>query len=655
MHRHLLLTTAFLAACIPVSEAQPETPATRTALAAAGIKDSTGLTISPDGNLAMSVVLTEAGLTYAAFAHGGQLLLSSPLGLAIGKDEAIPGKDWKIAGERRRTVDDVWEPLWGKRAVVPDHFVETVIEMNGPSPTTDKLHLVCRAYDDGLAFRYEIPAGATGKPRRARDLSGFHFSGDFTAWFYNGENHNLGPDKLSAIQGERLPVMTLQAGENNYLAIHEADLRSGTPMKLRKFGATSFAANATTGELKPGFVSPWRVILIGKCPGTLVDSHLIELLNPPAEGDFSWVKTGVCMWDWRTAGAVVDGFHYGMDYPSWLRMLDLAAEQGFRHLVLDANWYGPEFAQDSNPTKGDKAGDVKRLIAYAKPKDVGIWVYLNDVGGRRYPLAETLKQYADWGVAGVKYGFMEGSPEEKNARTRMITELCAENRLLCNFHDDPVHPYGQMRTWPNAVTREFCHAQLDARRVFTPKTFVTTVFVNMLAGPIDMNNGMFDLRQGKTTRVNVSKAVPSTLVSEAARTLIVFSGATILPDVPEFYRKYPDLLAFLSAQKQPWRESRTLSGKIGEHIVMARQAADGAWLVGAATSEEARELEIPLSFLGAGGHQATIIQDGGDAHYLTNRESVRTKQKSVSATDTIKVKLAPGGGACVLIHPLSAR
>ena len=64
-----------------------------------------------------------------------------------------------------------------------------------------------------------------------------------------------------------------------------------------------------------------------------------------------------------------------------------------------------------------------------------------------------------------------------------------------------------------------------------------------------MNNGMFDLRQGHTTRVDESQPVPSTLVSEAARTLIAFSGVTILPDIPEYYRKYPALLNFLSAQK----------------------------------------------------------------------------------------------------------
>jgi len=207
-----------------------------------------------------------------------------------------------------------------------------------------------------------------------------------------------------------------------------------------------------------------------------------------------------------------------------------------------------------------------------------------------------------------------------------------------------------MRTYPNAVTREFCFAQLDAKRVFEPKTFVTSVFVNMLAGPIDMNNGFFDLRQGKTTRVDNPMECPSTLVSEAARTLITFSGATIIPDIPEFYQKYPDLLRFIASQQMPWRESKTLSGVIGEHIVMARQSSEGKWLVGAATNEDGRELDVKLGFLPPGTWQATIIQDGENAHYQKNRETLRTDKRTVTASETLTLRLAPGGGACVLLE-----
>ena len=160
----------------------------------------------------------------------------------------------------------------------------------------------------------------------------------------------------------------------------------------------------------------------------MTDSHLLELLNPDPDPryDFSWVKPGLAVWDWRIDGAVWDGFTYTMSYPSWVRMVDFAAEQGFKYLVLDANWYGPEFESDSDPVKGEKAQDVQRLLKYGKEKGVGIWLYLNDVGGRKYPIEETLKQYGDWGAAGVKYGFMRGTQEEKNLWTKNITELCAQ-------------------------------------------------------------------------------------------------------------------------------------------------------------------------------------------------------------------------------------
>jgi alpha-glucosidase len=141
-------------------------------------------------------------------------------------------------------------------------------------------------------------------------------------------------------------------------------------------------------------------------------------------------------------------------------------------------------------------------------------------------------------------------------------------------------------------------------------------------------------------------------VSEAARTLIVFSGATIIPDIPEFYRKYPDLLNFIASQKMPWLESKTLSGEIGEYIVMARQASDGNWLVGAATNELPRELVIPLSFLGKGKYKVTIIQDGENAHYLTNREVLKTESKILKSADKVSVKLAAGGGACLLLSKM---
>jgi alpha-glucosidase len=567
----------------------------------------------------------DGGLTYSFSAQSKVLLQESKLGLQ--QPGLLP-----TPTVSHRTVKTVWKPIWGKRAVVPDHYNELTFDLK-------TYKIIARAYNEGIAFRYEYPPDQPVTERTT-----FAFAGNYTAWYYNGEKHNLGPEKLSDCAGTRSPVMTVRVDSGTYLALHEADLSSGEPLLLQsKQGETSFSVASQP-------TSSWKVVMYGQTPGELVDSHLLELLCPaPAKGqDFSWVKPGIALWDWRINGARTATFTYDMSLPSWKRMVDFAAANQFSYLVLDADWYGPEFGKDSDPVKGGKVAQVHELIAYGKRKGVGIWLYLNDVGGRHYALDQTLKRYHDWGAVGIKYGFMSGTPAEKNQRTRLITALCAQNRLLCDFHDGPTHPYGQLRTFPNAVTREYGKAQLDGHQVVEPKTFVTSVFVNMVAGPLDMGNGFASLTQAD--RVDNASPVPSTLAGEAARTLIVFSGATIIPDIPENYQKHPELLRFIAAQKMPWRASQTVQGEIGEYIVMARQAQDKTWLVGAATNEQGRELAIPLAFLGKGRYTATVLQDGPQADYRTQQESYTSETRQVSASDVIQVKLAPGGGACLLLR-----
>jgi alpha-glucosidase len=102
----------------------------------------------------------------------------------------------------------------------------------------------------------------------------------------------------------------------------------------------------------------------------------------------------------------------------------------------------------------------------------------------------------------------------------------------------------------------------------------------------------------------------------------------------------------------PWQESKTLSGEIGEYIVMARKTTDGVWLIGAATNESPREIDILLSFLKPGKYEVTIIQDGDNAHYLTNGEVLKVEKKVVKSADKVHVKLAAGGGACLIVQKI---
>ncbi|MBR6370697.1 MAG: glycoside hydrolase family 97 catalytic domain-containing protein [Bacteroidaceae bacterium] len=600
---------------------------------------------SPDKKISFSVMYNfYNNAVYKVSVDGKDVIGWSALGMTQSADDVCKVTDIHPITKKVYKHKGVWKPLWGKRTVVRDEYNWRSFALIS---ATGVDNLDVRVYDEGVAFRLTSLTNYY-------EHTNFNFADDYTAWFYNGERHNIGPENLSDTGGERLPLMTIKAADDLYLALHEAGLSAdGWPMRLQsKSGSTEFGVIPERIDAEGQYVGAWRVLMVGNTPGDLVDSHLLELLNPEPQGDFSWVRPGVYLWDWRIDGAVWDGYRYGMNYDSWTRMIDFASEQGFQGLVLDANWYGPEFEKDSDPTKGDKARDVQRIIKYGKDKGVGVWLYLNDVAGTNYPIEETLAQYEEWGASGVKYGFMNGNPQQKNRKTQEITRLCAKHHLMVDYHDYPVHPFGQMRTYPNAITREYCKAQLDGRQIFQPKTFVTSAFVNMVAGPIDQNNGFLELHQGRTTRKDNNQEVPSTVTGEIARTLITWSGATVIPDIPEYYRKYPALLEFLSAEKQPWQESITLAGEIGEYIVMARRNKDGDWLIGAATNEDEREIEVPLSFLGKGKFTATVSTDADDTHYRTNRETYRTEApQTVNRKSVLELKLAPGGGACVLIVP----
>lgn len=618
---------------------------------------------SPDKTISLQIRSVSTSLEYRVSIADKTVIDWSDFGFVFGEQES----SFKIMNPLNKfktgLTNKNWKPLWGKRSNVQDLYSSSVINVSVDNSINAPLQyeIEARVYNNGVAFRFDAGLYPTDLLFPDQDpfpvlteCTEFNFADDFTAWYYNGERHNIGPEKLSDAGGERLPIMIIKAADDLYLGLHEADLRAdGWPMRLRsEQGSTRFSVipEKIVGD-RDWYTGAWRVLMVGRTPGDLVDSHLLELLNPEPEGDFSWVRPGIYLWDWRIDGAVWDGYHYGMNYDSWTRMIDFAASQGFQGLVLDANWYGPEFEKDSDPTKGDKARDVQRIIKYGKDKGVGVWLYLNDVAGTNYPIEETLAQYEEWGASGVKYGFMNGNPQEKNRKTQEITALCAKHHLMVDYHDYPVHPFGQMRTWPNAVTREYCKAQLDGRQIFQPKTFVTSAFVNMVAGPIDQNNGFLELHQGRTTRKDNNQEVPSTVTGEIARTLITWSGATVIPDIPEYYQKYPTLLEFLSAEKQPWQESITLAGEIGEYIVMARQNKDGDWLIGAATNEDARSLSIPMDFLGKGKYTATVTTDAEDTHYRTNRETLNvSKPVKVNRKSSIRLDLAPGGGACVLIR-----
>ena len=122
----------------------------------------------------------------------------------------------------------------------------------------------------------------------------------------------------------------------------------------------------------------------------------------------------------------------------------------------------------------------------------------------------------------------------------------------------------------------------------------------------------------------------------------------MLADSPSNYRHEPESLAFLKAVPTVWDETRVLGANVGEYILVARRSGRD-WYLGALTNWTPRDLDVDLSFLGAGAFHADIYRDGPNA----DRAGVdyAREKKPVTARDHLTVHLAPGGGFVARITP----
>ncbi len=558
-------------------------------------------------------------------------------------------EDVEIIGTGKASFNESWESINGKNRVVLNAY--NLYDLKLKNGDGMAFNLEIRLYDYGFAWRFVFPDGV----RKVRDNSSIKFGKDYTFWAYNGENHNTGPVKLTEY-GEKIarnPV-TFKTNSGKYFTIHEAAIFDHAPFVLTNTKKESFLLTQEI-ESKAATKTSWRAFILGDRPGDLIESDLLVNLNEPCLiDDPSWIKPGRAMWDWRVWGyTAADGFQYGLNTVSHKRFIDFAAENNVQYLLIDADWYGPEFDDNSDPTSARQGVDIEACMAYAKEKGVGVILYLNDVGANKFGLERILKQFSEWGAAGVKYGFMKGSPKEKVINTRRIVEMCANYKLTVNFHDNPIAPSGDRRTWPNLITKEFGHSQADAKRSYWPETMVTAPFVNMVAGPLDLCNGWFALESAFTSnRPKVFEEIPGTVAAEVAKLIVVYGGCFVLPDAPEEYLKKDDLFECIRNMPAHFDAYRVLDGEIGEFISVARSSGD-EWFVGSLTNRQSRELTINFDFLDANRkYVATFYEDAVDTHFLENKEAYHVRENiAVDKDAKIKIKLAAGGGHSIWIRP----
>ncbi len=622
-------------------------------LTACSEKNNILLVQSPDESIQIELTRDTAGtFNYKLLRDGAEIVGSSELSI-------IPNAAVRILKTETISKDTTWNPVWGQHSSIRDNYneLQLTLDIDGVSGK-----LLARAYNQGVAFRFILNKGE--KPTKAIFKCAYAFPQASNYFSPAGENEPLGPLSFNGLvdylQGEskgkraiKVPLV-VESTDQAYFAVLESDLyaaRGIKPMQLDAIVTNGKIESVNEVELDDAeWTSPWRVILLGKTAGDLVVNTVsINLATPNQLENTDWIKPGKTLWDWRVHGYTApDGFVYGIDNESYYRFIDFAAEKGIDYFLIDDSWY--KHASKGHFELSEKL-DLQAVIDYAAEKDVELMLYYDRRHGE-YGDDELFPYYQSLGMKGIKYGFM-GS---KVDFTREAIQKSAQSKLLIDFHDGPVPFTGIRRTYPNAIAREYCHAQQDSRRAFTPEAFIKMALINAITGPLDMNNGNFDLNginaglRQKGPRKQHSYL--STVVSEAARTLVIFSGLVCIPDAPEAYNAKPDLFEFI--QKMPvgkWDESRVLHSKMDEYISTARRY-NKEWFVGSVYSQKGGTLNINLDFLEEGKeYDITYYEDTEETHCLTNPEDYQVRKEIVKKGDVVKAVMAPGGGHCMWIRP----
>ena len=547
---------------------------------------------SPDG--ALSLLLERDDSTGAlawSVTRGGQAIVTrGALGLDL-SGIGVVGDEGTISHVETRAIDTTWTPPYGEHATIRDHFNEETWTLDGPGHGALTVRLQVRVYDEGAALRYLIDG--SGALTVTAEKTSFPLPTSAQVWVSTSAQGWISKVAIgSAGSGLERPL-TAELAPDLFVALGEAGLRNFARMKFTRSGDSTLVPSlAGDSGFTDSFTTPWRYVRAASSAAALIQGNPFMLnLNEPSEiADTSWIRPGKVL---REITLTTDG---GMACVDW------AAAHGIEYILFDAGWYGPEGNSSSDattvtvdPARSPGPLDLHAVIAHATSKGVGVILYVNR-RALEQQLDEILPLYQSWGVAGIKFGFVNVGSQYWTNWLHNAIAACAEHRLLVDVHDE-YRGTGLERTLPNFMTAEGI-----AGDETSPKNedALRSVFTRCLAGPADQTNCYFADRIWTM----------GSHASQLAKTLCIYSpwqvlfwydrppdspgvggaggSASVLQDVPEmdFFKRLPTV----------WDETRWLEGYPGGHATVARRKG-ATWFLGALNGAEPREFSIPLDFL----------------------------------------------------------
>ena len=583
---------------------------------------------SPNGRFAIELSTAEGGRpTYRVLWRGGEIIKPSGLGFVLDGDNDWTRGFGPLTEFNLSESNHTWKPVSGERSVIRDRYDGATVGYSREDGAAFRLEV--RAYDEGVAFRYIIDKGPGGDTLHiASEQTEFQFTADHDVWAVTSAQGLYSKIKLSESRHSLERPCVLETAEGRVIAVAEAALVDYARMRVRRpDGSNTALVSRLHGPVvsKLPLTTPWRVVMAGDTAGELLENnHLILNLNAPSKiSDTSWIKPGKVIRD------VTLSTQGGID------CVDFAVEYGLEYIEFDAGWYGPQDREESDARTVSRRGlDLQKVLKYAKQHDIGVILYVN----RRHlesQLDELLPVYKEWGIAGIKFGFVQHGSQKWTAWLHDAIRKCAEYGMIVDVHDE-YRMTGVERTYPNFLTAE----GIGGDETRPPhEQALANLFTRMIAGPADHT---FCYYAGFVQDT-------SSHASQLAKSVCFFSPLQFLfwYDQPSQMSKDQEL-EFFTHLPVTWDELKVLESKIGTYATIARRSGKN-WFVGSFNAVQSRDVKVSFDFLPKGKkYTAHIYSDDDSANTRTN---VGIERRVVTAGSVFETHLSKQGGVAIRLTP----
>ena len=648
--------------------------------------------VSPDGRNVIRVELRDGRLRYAVQRRGQHVIMPSALGFTF-RGAPMLRDSLRITGTERASRDTTFELPWGETARVRDRHHELRVRLAERVAPRRHFAVVFRAFDDGVAFRYELADSNGFRDFEMMDeLTEFALADDGTAWWIPANKPE--PDRqeilYSSGPASRMDTvhtpLTLQMQSGIQAVIHEADLVDYAGMYVARINPRVLRASLARwkdGSAVKGRApmrTPWRTIQLADRVEELAPSVLTLKLNPPSRiADTRWITPMKYNGIWWSLHINVEtwgsGPKHGATTANAKRYLDFAAANGMGGTLVegwnpgwDIDWFNSGKA-NFDFTRAYPDFDLAEVARYARSKGltlIGHHETANVIDPYERQLDSAMALYERVGVKAVKTGYVGDTTEHGHSHQgqfmvrhhRRVIETAARHGIMVNTHE-PIKDTGERRTWPNMLSREGARGMeynaWGGEGGNPPEHETILFFTRMLSGPMDFTPGIFDIlvekHSGKPRAPEESRP-RTTLAKQLALYVVLYSPLQMAADLPENYEGKP-AFQFIRDVAVDWDTTRVLAAAIGDYVAVARKAKGrDEWFVGAITDEQRRAIDVPLSFLPAGTRWvAEIYADGPGASWRDNPLPVAISTRPVTPATVLRVRLAPGGGQAIRIRP----